>query len=137
MEAKQIQKYKDKTVPKLLQLAQKVFNAYIRKRDNLGNYFVCISCQKPKALGQMHAGHFFSAGHNPSVRFDEDNVHGQCIHCNTYQHGNLAKYKDNLIRKIGKERFEALEVKVGFEKRVGKKWDRFELIEVIEKYKNG
>ncbi len=136
MNAKTIQKYKSKTVARLIQTATKYFNAYIRKRDSLGTYFVCISCQKPKALSQMHAGHYYSAGQHQSVRFDEDNVNGQCIQCNTFKHGNLAEYKDNLLRKIGKERMQVLQQKVGSEKRTCSKWDRLALIDIIEKYKS-
>lgn len=84
----------------------------------------------------MHAGHFYAAGNHSSVRFDEDNVHGQCAQCNTFLHGNLAKYQTNLTKKIGQERMTVLENKVGQEKRLGYKWDRFFLIEIIEKYKN-
>lgn len=83
----------------------------------------------------MHAGHYYSAGYHSSVRFDEDNVHGQCVHCNTFLHGNLINYKNNLLRKIGSDRMEELNIKVGFEKRSVFKWDRFSLIEIIEKYK--
>ena len=86
-------------------------------------------------MSQMHAGHFYPAGQHPSVRFDEDNVNGQCIQCNTYKHGNLADYKNNLLRKIGQDRIEKLDQSVGYAKRHGFKWDRFSLIEIIEKYK--
>jgi hypothetical protein len=135
LEASIIQKYKGKTIPSLLKLATKHFNAYIRKRDSKETHFVCISCNKPKTLSQMHAGHYYSAGYHSSVRFDEDNVHGQCVHCNTFLHGNLINYKNNLLRKIGSDRMEELNIKVGFEKRSVFKWDRFSLIEIIEKYK--
>ena len=84
----------------------------------------------------MHAGHKYSAGQHPITRFDEDNVHGQCIHCNTYLHGNLEDYRKNLINKIGIEKVEELDFKVSFAKRNGFKWDRLALIEIIEKYKN-
>jgi hypothetical protein len=45
------------------------------------------------------------------VRFDEDNVHLQCEYCNTSLSGNLLRYRENLINKIGIERFEQLEAK--------------------------
>lgn len=137
MEVKEIQKYKNKSVANLIQLATKHFNAYIRKRDSLGAYFVCISCQKPKSLGQMNAGHFHSAGKHPSVRFDENNVNGQCIQCNYHLHGNLDNYRKGLEIKIGKEKLETLDNKISIEKQYGFRWDRFSLIEIIEKYKNG
>ena len=106
---------KQKSLSTLLNDLQKVFNAYIRERDTKYDkgqaYFVCISCQQPKGLEQMHCGHFFSVGGHPATRFDEDNGHGQCAYCNTYQHGNLVPYKTNLIKKIGGERFRVLEIR--------------------------
>lgn len=131
LSAKQIQQYKGKGISQLLRKATEVFNAYVRRRDDLGGFFVCISCQQAKSASQMHAGHYLSAGHNGVVRFNEDNVHGQCVQCNTFLHGNLAKYRENLIRKIGEERVAILEAS----SRAVQKWDRFGLIHVIEMYK--
>lgn len=106
---------KQKSLSTLLGDLQKIFNEYIRLRDtkysNGTSFFVCISCQQPKGLDRMHAGHFFSVGGHPATRFDDDNVHGQCDHCNYFQHGNLAAYKENLIKKIGAERFRILEIR--------------------------
>jgi len=64
-----------------------------------------------KELDQMHAGHYWPVGGNESVRFDEDNVHGQCVRCNYHEHGNLVGYTYGIIAKIGKERYEVLGVK--------------------------
>jgi hypothetical protein len=101
-----------KSVATLKKDLQKVFNTYIRLRDTLHDkgtpYFICISCRQPKGLDQMHAGHFWPVGGNEAVRFDEDNTHGQCEHCNTFKHGNLVQYTPNLIKKIGMVRFEKL-----------------------------
>jgi len=135
LEAKTIQKYKSKSVSSLIKIATRHFNKFIRLRDSDDDSFVCISCNQHKRLTQLHAGHFYPAHNNNSVRFDEDNVHSQCIKCNTYLHGNLANYKDNLFKKIGKERFQKLQQKVGHEKRYGNRWDRIALIQIIETYK--
>lgn len=80
----------------------------------------------------MNAGHFFSAGHHTALKFHEDNVHGQCIKCNLYDHGNLLGYQEGLIKKIGQERVDFLRNNCS---RVNK-WDRLELIAIIEEYKN-
>lgn len=127
----QIKKYQKKDIPQLIKLAEKYFNAFIRKRDDQGGYFTCISCGIPKSLNKMNAGHYLSAGHNGIVRFNEDNVWGQCIGCNLHLHGNLIKYRENLVKKIGVERVEMLEST----SRMAHKWDRFGLIHVIEIYK--
>lgn len=115
---------------------QKVFNQYIRLRDTIYDkgtpYFVCISCRQPKGLDQMHAGHFWPVGGHEAVRFDEDNVHGQCEYCNTFKHGNLVQYTPNIIKKIGHARFEALSYR-----RLNKsKMMAFEVELLIQQYKD-
>lgn len=94
---------------------QDKFNLFIRLRDtkydNGQAYFICISCGERFTLDQMNAGHYFPVGNNEAVRYDEDNTHGQCVECNCYNHGNLMEYKPRIIAKIGKERFERLEIK--------------------------
>lgn len=82
-------------------------------------------------VNQMNAGHYKSAGHNGAIRFNEDNVHGQCVRCNMHLHGNEVKYREGLVRKIGVEKVELLE---SFARQVHK-WDRFGLIYLIENYK--
>lgn len=102
------QKKKDelKTHPEWLKDLEKVFNTFIRKRDK-GD--PCISCGKPHGTYTESAGHYFPAGSNGSIRFDEDNVHLQCWwDCNKNKHGNQTEYLPNLIKKIGQERFDAL-----------------------------
>ena len=90
-----------------LKALQKVFNSYIRLRDKNKP---CISCKKP-LKSKFDAGHFFSVGGYPNVRFDLDNVHGQCVYCNQYYHGNIHEFKKGIIERIGVERFEALEIR--------------------------
>lgn len=85
--------------------AQQAFNAWVRARDA---DLPCISCGRHHA-GQNHAGHFFSVGARPNLRFHEANVHKQCATCNTYLHGNLINYRIGLIARIGLEAVEALE----------------------------
>ena len=69
-------KEKLETVQSLTKKAQTYFNAYIRARDK---HKTCVSCDKP--LGsKFDAGHYYSAGGFGSVRFNELNVHGQCVY---------------------------------------------------------
>ncbi len=87
-----------------LKLLQIVFNKYIRLRDVAKG---CISCG-----GQLNkkfdAGHYYSVGAYPNLRFNEDNCHGQCVFCNQHRHGNIHEYSINLPNRIGQERFELL-----------------------------
>jgi hypothetical protein len=97
---------------KNLTYTQEVFNRYIRWRDTRPeDKGACISCGKVVEYGSRtcHAGHFYSRGARSDLRFNPDNVHAQCQNCNNYGTAEtLANYKDNLIKKIGKKRFEAL-----------------------------
>jgi hypothetical protein len=123
------QKYKAKTLSQLKATAVRHFHKFIRERDK-GK--PCVSCGK---FTTLQAGHFYSAGNFPETRFDEDNVHGQCKKCNYFLSGNLLPYKTELISRIGQDRFQIIENKITMSKRTRFKWDRFFLIEIIEKYK--
>ena len=124
-----IETLKKKSLPQLKAIAVTHFHKFIRNRDN-GQ--PCISCGKYTTL---QAGHFYSGGKHPTVRFNEDNVNGQCLRCNYYFSGMLLPYRDNLIEKIGQERFDKLTLNVQMSKRTGFKWSKLYLIEIIEKYK--
>lgn len=87
-----------------LKALQIVFNTFIRKRDKDKG---CISCGV--ALnGKYDAGHFLSVGAYPNLRFDENNVHGQCVHCNQHLHSNNAEYFIRLPERIGLDNFNDL-----------------------------
>lgn len=97
-------KEKLKTKSDYLKELQVVFNKWIRLRDDGLN---CISCNKPPK--KKNAGHYRSVGSCPELRFEPLNVHLQCEYCNTYQHGNLIPYRQNLIKKISISSVEWLE----------------------------
>lgn len=113
MEEKRIRKdarerkesYYRQHIPTLKKKVEKVFNEYIRKRDE-GK--PCISCGCPHGSMQWHAGHFISVGESQYLRFNENNVHGQCVQCNNFLSGNIEHYEPNLRLKIGDEDVEAL-----------------------------
>ena len=115
-----------KTTQDWLKEAQIIFNKYIRLRD-MG--LLCISCNTiPK---KKNAGHYFSSGGHSNVRFDEDNVHLQCEHCNTFLSGNLLNYQIGIEKRIGAEKLIELQGKAHIEKR----WTVDELKEIIKEYK--
>lgn len=88
-----------------LKMLQVVFNTYIRERDkNKG----CISCGTSLINRKYDAGHYFSVGGYPNVRFDELNNHGQCVPCNQHNHGNIHEYSQRLPERIGLSEFEQL-----------------------------
>lgn len=130
-----LNKYSNKKIPNLIKILTTHFNKFIRYRDRIDeNHFRCISCNLIKHNSKLEAGHFYSAGSHSAVRFDEDNVHGQCHRCNFHLSANLINYRINLINKIGIVRFNNLEQKMFQGKRYFK-WDRIDLILKIEKYK--
>jgi hypothetical protein len=98
-------KEKLKTKQNYEQDLQRLVNKYVKMRD-FGQ--PCISCRK--IIKKVDAGHFFSVGQYPSVRFELDNIHAQCVNCNQFKGGNIHEYKKNLVYKIGKERLEKLEI---------------------------
>jgi hypothetical protein len=115
------------TVQDYVKIAQTHFNNYIRKRDEGLN---CISCDKPPL--KKNAGHYYNANNHWNVRFDEDNVHLQCEHCNTHLSGNLINYRENLINKIGIKKFTQLSLISN----ITAKYSINELKEITEYYKN-
>jgi hypothetical protein len=93
----------DKNIQK--QLAQKVFNTYIRMRDGK----VCISCGFVGDGRQFHCGHYKPRGMFSQLAFSEENCSSQCSICNNHLSGNLVAYREALINKIGLDRVEYLE----------------------------
>ena len=123
-------KEKLKTVKDYSKDAQKVFNTFIRLRDEGKR---CISCDQflNSSKAKFDAGHYYSQGGHSSVRYDENNVFGQCVECNRYLHGNLIKYGDRLKKLIGEEKYNELKDKAY----KTKKWTIDELKEIIQVYK--
>jgi len=89
--------------------AKKACHDYIRFRDKGLN---CICCNTPM-LKQIHAGHWLESGNNPVIRYDEDNIHAQSAHCNTFKGGDSGDYEKNLRLKIGDKRVDDLLSKRG------------------------
>jgi hypothetical protein len=117
------------TVQDYLKIAQQVFNAYIRKRDQGKN---CISCGKVIKDGNCDAGHLWSAGGHSNIRFNELNVNSQCSRpCNKDLSGDPNNYRIGFIQKYGKEKLEYLDSIAHAEK----KYNIDELKELIKIYK--
>lgn len=115
------------TVQELMKAAQVVFNKFIRIRDKDKP---CISCGS-KLENKFDAGHYFSSGGHKAVTFDEDNVHGQCVACNQWKHGNLIQYQIGIEQRIGGERL----IKLHEKAHQSVKYTRDELRNLIATYK--
>lgn len=118
---------KARTRTEWLNIAQVTFNTYIRLRDAKQG---CITCKRP-FKDKYDAGHFLSVGSYPALRFNEDNVHGQCVACNQHGHGMQTEYFIELPKRIGLDRLNYL-----LELRKSTlKLTELEIKELIEKYK--
>lgn len=127
---------KRKTLGKIKEDLQKVFNKYIRLRDSGGGFFTCISCGMTKSTDEMNAGHYYAVKGYDGIRYDEENVHGECARCNCWDESHLIGYGFRLSQKIGEDRLQELHKRAAEYKRNSNfKWNRLELEEMIVIYK--
>lgn len=117
-----------KTLSQYESEAKKVFQKYIRLRDEHLN---CISCGTTKAKS-WHGSHFYSANLYSGLIFDERNVHKSCDYCNVFLHGNLLEYRKGLIERYGLKYVEELEAE-SVNKRIYK-YTKDELIKIKNVY---
>lgn len=123
------QKLLKKSVGQLKQHIQTKVNEYVRLRDS---HLPCISCG---VRSVTDAGHYIAIGRCDKLRFDLDNVHGQCEKCNRFGGGEIIDYRANLIKKIGVDRVENLEMRYQYYKRDTSKWDKVELVLLLRRIK--
>ena len=113
-----------KTNAQLKKELWKVFSAYIRKRDK----GVCFTCGRICDGKGYHAGHFINRSVGGLILyFNEENVRGQCYHCNINLGGNQYIYGQKLGEEKCKELY-ALKQKTT-------KWTEKDYLEKIEYYK--
>ena len=97
--------------PNLVKKLDRVFSLYIRLRDAMPSGYVrCISCGKIKSFEDVDCGHFHSRVHM-ATRYDESNCHAECRYCNRFSADHLIGYEKNLVRKIGQNGVNLLNVK--------------------------
>ena len=109
----------------------KEFSLFIRLRDSDADGFGnCITCKKKAYYKESHAGHFISRRHK-ATKFDEKNVHLQCVACNTYNAGRQYEYSIELDRRYGKGTAEELLQKSNSLK----KFTKGEIDELTKEYK--
>ena len=87
-----------------IDVEQARINKIVRERDADKP---CISCGKKMEEWELNAGHFHSRNQCPKLRYDLDNIHGQCARCNSKMTEDPkipANYRKNLLERIGAER---------------------------------
>lgn len=115
----------------LLESVKTMCHTYIKLRDKNKP---CISCGT-QWHKDFHAGHFYKAELFSSLKFHENNIHGQCVQCNLRKEGNLNDYQLNLPERIGYNNYEVLKVKAGLDKKLNFKWNREVLKDLRNYYK--
>ena len=119
-----------KRKPNLVKKLDKVFALYIRLRDTMpSGYCRCISCGRIKPFAEIDCGHFHGRM-NMATRYDEDNCHGECHFCNRMSADHLIQYRANLVKKIGQQKVDWLNVKA----HSSKHFLDYELESMIEHY---
>jgi hypothetical protein len=111
----------------LIKKLDTVFSEYIRKRTADHNGYVeCYTCGKRDHWKKMQCGHFQSRKQY-STRWNEDNCQVQCVGCNMFRAGEQYKFGLKLGTKKAK--------KLYFLAKETKKFNNFDLLEMIERYK--
>lgn len=122
---------RNKSLSALLINVRTVCHDYIKKRD-YGK--PCISCGEPWHK-DFQAGHYYKAELYSTLKYNEDNIHGQCEGCNIRKEGNLSEYAVKLPKRIGELAFKQLNRLAELDHQQDFKWDRIELNEIREQYK--
>jgi len=87
------------------QKLQKTFNKFIRIRDYQKG---CVSCETSLIGKKYDAGHFWASTYE-GIRFNEWNVHAQCVHCNRHKRSNAHEYRLRITNRITPEQLQWLE----------------------------
>lgn len=93
-----------KTLERKLDVA---FSKFIRARDTKQGYGRCCSCGAIKDYSQLDAGHFINRKWR-ATRWDEKNVHAQCIACNRFGEGDAGGYALFMLDTYGRETIDYL-----------------------------
>lgn len=123
---------KAKTALKLaLSNTKTIVHKFVRERDK---YKPCISCGA-EWNDKFQAGHFYPAGSFETLKFNIDNINGQCEQCNLYKSGNFENYSLNLPKRIGQNRYEELVKLAEIDKHFSKVWTVEKLKEIQKNLK--
>lgn len=114
-----------------LLVTKTLVHAYVRKRDQNKP---CISCGC-QWNDKFQAGHYYPGGSFETLKFNLDNINGQCEQCNLFKEGNFENYTLNLPKRIGKIRFDNLVKLAEIDKQFSKVWNLENLKEIRDKIK--
>lgn len=123
-------KTKEVKLGTLIKEADEVFSKFIRYRDMKDGKVVCFICGDRIPFAEAQAMHLIDRDQMPT-RYDEINVNGGCADCNCFDHKHRSRYWNKMIATHGIEVIDELSNK----SRMLQKFMRFELQEIIDKYK--
>jgi len=110
---------------------KKAVHEYVRLRDT-GKQ--CISCGEPWRP-DFQAGHYHKSELFETLKYNLNNIHGQCPGCNLYKEGNLERYSISLPARIGQEAFTELQKLAQMDKHFSKVWNVENLKQIRETVK--
>jgi|TARA_Y100000361_G_scaffold33551_1_gene28140 hypothetical protein len=116
---------------KLIKKLDTVFSEWIRRRHAKNNIAICVTCGKKDHWKKLQCGHFQSRKHY-STRWDEINCQVQCSGCNVFRYGEQYKFSLWLDTNIKK----GTSQKLYKQSKKTYKFDNYDLLELIEIYKN-
>lgn len=93
-----------------LKEADDAFSLYIRTKESVGGYCRCVTCGHVFPIKKIQAGHYMRRDDMPT-RYDQKNVHPQCVTCNCFKQGEHKKYREVLVSKYGEKAVCELEIK--------------------------
>jgi hypothetical protein len=114
-----------------LLVTKTLVHAYVRKRDQ-GKPCISCGCQWND---KFQAGHYYPGGSFETLKFNLDNINGQCEQCNLFKSGNFENYTLNLPKRIGSDRFDNLVKLAEIDKQFNKVWNLENLKEIRENIK--
>jgi hypothetical protein len=114
-----------------LLVTKTLVHAYVRKRDQ-GKPCISCGCQWND---KFQAGHYYPGGSFETLKFNLDNINGQCEQCNLFKSGNFENYTLNLPKRIGIDRFDNLVKLAEIDKQFSKVWNLENLKEIRENIK--
>lgn len=96
----------------IMNTADTVYSRYIRlKAADRNGYCACVTCPAIRQWNDgMQAGHYVNRDDWPT-RFDDRNVHPQCVSCNKHHSGRISRYAVYLKKEYGDGIIDELDAK--------------------------
>jgi hypothetical protein len=123
-------KWRDKTTSDMIiHVQEKIVNPYIRERDNEIWHGKSISDN-----GRISdAGHYYSVGAKPGLRFCVQNIHGQSASGNRFKGSDAINYRIGLVKRYGEDYVKELDQLAMLSEGV-RSLDRYNVILIAETY---